>query len=305
MNLRDRICIAIPDSSLSDEMGLREKTIKIGKFARAFSIFGVEKIVIYKDPTEKKQRSDMLLIKLILEFLNTPPYLRKSIYPISNNLSFTGLLPPIKAPHHKNKVNLKDVKLGEIRVGLLQDRSYLIHHVEKNKFSHGHKFISSDNKANYELYIDVGLDCLIPYLGEGNHGEKVVVKFINKYPNLKVVRASTKDLENLYFGYSIEKVTSLEEFFKNLEQKTFVIFTSKNGRIFKTAQSQLNESIKHCENLVIVFGSPSKGIKEIYPNYDKTKHSMYLNMFPFQKTQTIRLEEALLGTLSIINNFLF
>jgi len=79
MNLRDRICVAIPDSSLSDEMGLREKTIKIGKFARAFSIFGVEKIVIYKDPTEKKQRSDMLLIKLILEFLNTPPYLRKSI----------------------------------------------------------------------------------------------------------------------------------------------------------------------------------------------------------------------------------
>ena len=112
-------------------------------------------------------------------------------------------------------------------------------------------------------------------------------------------------MENLYFGYSIVKVTSLEEFFKNLEQKTFVIFTSKNGRIFKTAESQLNESIKHYKNLLIVFGSPSKGIKEIYPNYDKTKHSIFLNMFPFQKTQTIRLEEALLGTLSIINNFLF
>ena len=48
MKIKDRISVAIPDSSLSDEKGLREKTLKIGKFARAFSIFGVEKIVIYK-----------------------------------------------------------------------------------------------------------------------------------------------------------------------------------------------------------------------------------------------------------------
>jgi predicted SPOUT superfamily RNA methylase MTH1 len=28
-------------------------------------------------------------------------------------------------------------------------------------------------------------------------------------------------------------------------------------------------------------------------------------MFPYQRTETIRLEEALLGTLTTINNFLF
>jgi predicted SPOUT superfamily RNA methylase MTH1 len=56
MKIKDRISVAIPDSSLSDEKGLREKTLKIGKFARAFSIFGVEKIVIYKDPTEKRKK---------------------------------------------------------------------------------------------------------------------------------------------------------------------------------------------------------------------------------------------------------
>ena len=305
MNIRDRISIAIPDSSLSDAKGLREKTLKIGKFARAFSIFGVQKIVIYKDPTEKRQNSDTFLLKLILEFLNTPPYLRKLIYPMSADLSFTGLLPPIKAPHHKNKVKLKDVKPGEIRIGVLQDRNYIIRNMDRKTFTHGQNFIIDVNKASYNLYVDVGLDCFIPFLGEGRHGEKVVVKFINEYPNLKVVRASPQDLAHPYFGYSIVRVSSLEEFFKTIDKKTFVIFTSKKGRVFKNAESELYESISNFENLLIVFGSPSKGIKEIYPNYHKTKHSMYLNMFPYQRTQTIRLEEAVLGTLSMINNFLF
>lgn len=304
MKIKDRISVAIPDSSLSDEKGLREKTLKIGKFARAFSIFGVEKIVIYKDPTEKRKNSDISLIKLILEFLNTPPYLRKSIYPMNADLSYTGLLPPIRAPHHKNKVQLKDVKIGEIRVGILQDRNSIIKQMERNTFTSGQKFIIN-LKENYKLYVDVGLDCPIPFLGEGSHGEKIVVKFINIYPNLKVIRAFGKDLEKLYLGYSIEKVNSLEEFFKILDQKTFVIFTSKKGRTFKSAESQFNENITNFENLLIVFGSPSKGIKEIYPNYYKTKNSMYLNMFPYQKTQTIRLEEAILGTLTLFNHFLF
>lgn len=304
MKIKDRISVAIPDSSLSDEKGLREKTLKIGKFARAFSIFGVEKIVIYKDPTEKRKNSDISLIKLILEFLNTPPYLRRSIYPMNADLSYTGLLPPIRAPHHKNKVQLKDVKIGEIRVGILQDRNSIIKQMERNTFTSGQKFIINF-KENYKLYVDVGLDCPIPFLGEGSHGEKIVVKFINLYPNLKVIRAFGKDLEKLYLGYSIEKVNSLEEFFKILDQKTFVIFTSKKGRTFKSAESEFNENITNFENLLIIFGSPSKGIKEIYPNYYKTKNSMYLNMFPYQKTQTIRLEEAILGTLTLFNHFLF
>ena len=87
MNRKLRIFVAIPDSSLSDEKNLREKTIKIGRFARVFSIFGVNKVIIYKDPTTKNMNSDKLLMKLILDFLNTPQYLRKSIYPLNHELS--------------------------------------------------------------------------------------------------------------------------------------------------------------------------------------------------------------------------
>jgi methyltransferase len=304
MTIKHRISVAIPDSSLSDEKGLREKTLKIGKFARTFSIFGVEKIVIYKDPTETRKKSDMFLLNLILEFLNTPQYLRKSIYPMNSDLSYIGLLPPIRAPQHTNKVRLKDVKVGEIRVGVLHDKNSMLKKMDRKTFTNTDKPIINFNKERFDYYIDVGLDYSIPFFGEGRDGEKVVVKFVNSYPHLKVIKASGRDLEKLYLGYSIVKVNSLEDFLKKLDEKTFVIFTSKKGRIFKSVEFQFKQSINNFENLLIVFGSPSKGIKEIYTNYHTTKNSMYLNMFPDQKTQTIRLEEAILGTLTLFNHFL-
>ena len=303
MKIKNRISVAIPDTSLLDEKGLREKTLKIGKFARTFSIFGVNKIVIYKDPTESRDKSDMFLLRLILEFLNTPQYLRKSLYPMDSDLSYVGLLPPIRAPQHKNKVRPKDVKIGEIRVGVIHDRNSVINKKDRNRFTNAPKPAIDFKKENYDLYIDVGLDYLIPFLGDGINGEKVVVKFVNSYPELKVIRTSGRDLEKLYFGYTLVQVNSLEEYIKKLEE-TFVIFTSRNGRSFQTVESQFKESINKFENLLIVFGSPNRGIKEIFINYYNTKNSMYVNIFPNQKTQTIRLEEAILGTLTLFNHFL-
>ena len=304
MKIKNRLSVAIPDSSLSDEKGLREKTLKIGKFARTFSIFGVNKIVIYKDPTESRDKSDMFLLRLILEFLNTPQYLRKSLYPLESDLSYVGLLPPIRAPQHKNKIRPKDVRIGEIRVGVIHDRNSVINKKDRNRFTNAPKPPIDFKKENYDLYIDVGLDYLVPFLGDGINGEKVVVKFVNSYPELKVIKASGGDLENLYFGYTLVQVNSLEEYIKKLDEETFVIFTSRNGRSFQTVESQFKESITKFENLLIVFGSPNRGIKEIFINYYKTKNSMYVNIFPNQKTQTIRLEEAILGTLTLCNHFL-
>jgi methyltransferase len=304
MKIKDRISVAIPDTSLSDENGLREKTLKIGKFARTFSIFGVKNIVIYKDPTEPRDKSDMFLLRLILEFLNTPQYLRKTLYPMDRDLSYIGLLPPIRAPQHKNKVKPKDVKIGEIRVGVIHDRNSLINKKDRKRFTNAPKPAIDFKKENYDLYIDVGLDYLIPFLGNGINGEKVVVKFVNSYPELKVIRASGKDLEKLYFGYTLVKVNSLEEYIKKLGEETFVIFTSRYGKSFQTVESDFKVNITKFENLLIVFGSPNRGIKELFVNYYNTKNSMYVNIFPNQKTQTIRLEEAILGTLTLFNHFL-
>jgi methyltransferase len=305
MNREIKIFVAIPDSSLSDEKNLREKTIKIGRFARAFSIFGVKKIIIYKDPTTKNMTSDKLLMKLILDFLNTPQYLRKLIFPLNPELSYIGLLPPIKAPQHKKKVKLNELKVGELRIGLVYHRNSLLKKQFSNKVTNNKKFIIDFRKKKYEYYIDVGLDFPIPFLGEGvNDGQKIIVKFIDSYPNLKTIKATEMDVDKEYFGYEILSINSIDDFLRKLDPKTFVVFTSKKGIIFKNIESQFKSIIKKFETLLIVFGSPNKGISDIYPNFQKINNSMYLNIFPQQKTDTIRLEEALLGTLTIFNHFL-
>ena len=299
MNRKLRFFVAIPDSSLSDEKNLREKTIKIGRFARAFSIFGVNKVIIYKDPTTKNMNSDKSLMKLILDFLNTPQYLRKSIYPLNQELSYIGLLPPIRAPQHKKKVKLSEVRAGELRIGLIYHKKSLLNQKSNNK-----KFIIDWRNKTYEYYVDVGLDSPIPFLGQGKDGQKIIVKFIDSYPNLKAIQTTESDIEKEYLGYDILSINSIDEFLRKLDQKTFVVFTSKKGMFFKNKESEFKEIIKKFEILLIVFGSPSKGINELYPTFHKINNSMYLNMFPYQKTETIRLEEALLGTLTIFNHFL-
>jgi len=304
MNKKLQLFVAIPDSSLSDEKNLREKTIKIGRFARSFSIFGVNKILLYKDPTfTKNTKADQNLMKLLLDFLNTPQYLRKLIFPINPALTNIGLLPPIRAPQHKKKINLKDIKPGDLRIGCLYHRNSL-NNLKSDNNTNTRKFLLNYAKNKYKFYIDVGLDLPIPFIGEGVEGQKLVIKFIDHYPEIKAVRATEYDMEKEFLGYEISNVDSLDSYFKNIEPKTFVIFTSRKGRSFYNLDSQFKEIIKKFNTLLIVFGSPSKGIDKIYPHYQTQRNSMYLNLFPNQQTETIRLEEAILGTLAIFNHIL-
>lgn len=304
MNRKYKIFVALPDSSLSDEKSLREKTIKIGRFARAFSIFGVNKVILYKDPTTKNMNSDKSLMKLILDFLNTPQYLRKLIYPMNPQLSYIGLLPPIKGPQHKKKVELSIIDTQELRVGLIYHKKFLLNQKSTNRSNMNKKFINNLRNKNYDYYVDVGLDFPIPFLGKGTNGQKVIVKFSSTYPNLKAIQATKNEIENEYLGYDVLTINLIDEFLKKLDTKTFIIFTSKKGTIFKTVESQFEEVMKQFDTLLIVFGSPSKGIHELYPNFKNINNSMYLNIFPCQMTDTIRLEEAIIGTLTIFNHFL-
>ena len=56
------------------------------------------------------------------------------------------------------------------------------------------------------------------------------------------------------------------------------------------------------EPILIVFGTTNKGIHDILgTDIKKIQNAKTFNFFPNQATQTVRLEEAILGILSIIN----
>ncbi|HET7149345.1 MAG TPA: RNA methyltransferase [Candidatus Nitrosopolaris sp.] len=272
--------IAIPDSSLSDEQTKRDKTIKISQFARACSMFRVKKIYVYHDKTTNTYTEDFSLLKTVLRYLDTPQYLRKLLYPLSNELEYAGLLHPINAPHHRGLERIKDVKFGDVRVGVIL-------------------------KVRGKLHADVGLSSLIGYEGSGFHRQKVNVKIVSTHPPLKGREATDYDIKDDYWGYEVHETCSLNKLLDSTTN-TQIIITSKKGQYVKDKEAKILARLKSIRNLLLVFGTPKKGVDEILAAEGRStdEYEFVLNMFPYQGTRTVRLEEAVLGSLAIFNHFL-
>jgi methyltransferase len=272
--------IAIPDSSLLDEQTKREKSIKVSQIARACSIFRVKTIYIYHDVSFRYANNDVNLLKTILHYLDTPQYLRKVLYPRMKILEYAGILHPIKSPHHKQREDIKNVKVGDVRVGVI-----------------------ANDKGN--LYVDVGLGSLVPFEGSGFQGKKVNVLFTSPYPNLRAREALKEDLGKTYWGYNVKVVSNLAKLLESTHNSEILI-TYREGPFFKMKEDVLLKRMKAGRNLLVVFGSPKKGVEEILAK-EGSNISFYdfvVNMFPLQGTATVRLEEALYGTLAILNHVL-
>ncbi len=271
--------ITIPDSSLSDEQTKRDKSIKIAQFARACSIFRVKRIYLYHDSLSHFEKDDPHLLKTILRYLDTPQYLRKMLFPMMHELQYAGILHPIKAPHHTVLEDIKKVKAGDVRTGIIV-------------------------KVKGQLFVEVGLGSLVPFMGEGAEGKKINVKFTSSYPNLKAVQAKEEDIYD-YWGYEVKEVSSISKLLTSLE-KTLIVITSRKGRYFKNIEAGLTECAENVQNILVAFGAPKHGIHDILAKEGASikPYEYVVNMFPNQGTETVRLEEALFGTLAILNNAL-
>ena len=152
--------VAIPDSYLYGITEDIDKTLKVFQLARTLSIFRINNINIFHDKILNPSTYERNFLSTILEYLDTPQYLRKKIYPMSEMLKTVGRLHPIRSPHHKDKVDIKYLKSGDIRVGLIEE-----------------KFGS--------LCVDAGLDFLVNYDGKFNQvGKKINVKLVRRNKKL-------------------------------------------------------------------------------------------------------------------------
>ena len=233
--------------------------------------------MIYHDKSVNAEKIDRIILKTILEYLDTPPYLRKKIYPKMWILKHAGTLPPIKSPHHKGLIDVKDIKGNEIRFGVVV-------------------------KQNDSFYVDVGLGKPIRYNGT-QMGEKVLVKISVKEDSLFAQDISKNEIDG-YWGYDVQFVDSLSTLIENT--KYLVMLTSVEGEQFTKHVADFMSKVKNSKNLLIAFGGPKFGLRRIFECESKriTNKDYFFNMFPKQGTQTIRFEEAILGTLSIVNNYL-
>lgn len=268
------IAIAIPSSVLLDTQHMREKTVKLGIIARACSIYRVSTIYIYRDNSGKYDQ-DMDFSTLILEYLETPQYLRRTIFPIMEALKFAGALPPLRIPHHKTSGRIQDIEKGEIREGFISKQG--AHHM-----------------------VDAGLGALIPIEGQIQSMGRATVLFTSSYPELKC-KVVGRDYPREYWGYQVKKRESISKLL-NEYSEDFSVITSRSGQDIGEIWTEFCSKLQKSKRVLFLFGSPKLGVQTIMTGEGTNQSaSMVINTMPGQGVITVRTEEAVTSSLSILN----
>lgn len=276
--------IAIPASVVSDTPHLREKTSKIGLIGRAAAIFRINEIIVYPDDMKVDQTREMSLIALLLSYMETPQYLRKELFKLQPELQFAGILPPLRTPHHPLNKKVRSLKIGDYREGVTLA------------------------KANEGTRVDIGVEQHALILNKHLPvGKRVTVKIVRIGKQVEVELAS-RDEASEYWGYivSMER-RSLEEI---ADRKRFdlIIATSKNGALINDVADKLTEKWKVAKTILLAFGAPTRGLYEIAESDGFSLDDVadfVVNTVPRQGTVTVRTEEALIASLSVLNCHMF
>ena len=270
--------MALPASMISDTPHLREKTAKLGSIARSCSIFGVNQIIIYRDEPSKNQDQELQLCAEILQFLETPQYLRKRLFSVGPVLRFVGILPPLQIPSHNVPRRIQDCSIGDIREGVVAARSGPI------------------------LKLDVGLGSLIECPGTLSLGTRVTVKLRSTGELAGELVDRTKI--SIYWGYQVRAQKTALGTILEKEKYDLRIGTSRYGQQLKDVWSKLSVLSDEGNAVMIAFGSPRAGLREILQREGRNPEDvfdLYLNTVPNQETLTVRTEEAVALTLSAVN----
>ncbi|MGQ4870259.1 MAG: putative RNA uridine N3 methyltransferase [Candidatus Thorarchaeota archaeon] len=268
--------VAIPDTSLTNVPGLREKTMKAGLIARALAIFRVDRIIVYKTGRlTSGQRRDAELLLRILQYMDTPQYLRRRIFPRSPLMRFVGLLPPLRTRSHPLEISVAELKPGDVRWGL---------QIRPGK-------------------VDIGLSELIDHRGEVDSHNPVLFRVVSVKPTVKLEPIGRLDTEQ-YFGYETTYVDDLAALLRESSAKARIGF-SRYGQPFRAVESEIMSTVTSSRHVVALFGGPRHGLSDIMaPGCSDLKDEidLWVNTIPNQGTETVRLEEALLISLGLLNN---
>jgi hypothetical protein len=235
--------------------------------------------VIYPDNPKANQRADVDLIAVLLEYMETPQYLRKSLFKIEPRLQFAGILPPLRTPHHPLNRKAVNLKVGEYREGV----------------------ILSETKEG--LLVDIGVER--PALLREKQfvvGKRVTLQIVKAGEHVEA-QAMSCEVPS-YWGYKVTvERNSLRQLFE-YGKFDLSIGTSVKGSKWLSVAGEVAVKLKKADTVLVVFGSPTRGLYEIARDEGASLDELadfVVNTIPFQGTETVRTEEAILATLAILN----
>jgi methyltransferase len=269
------LSVALPASFTKDVPHLREKTARVGAVGRALAIFRVNEVLIYTDDLDKDSLKEGRLFQKLLSYQETPQYLRRTIFRTEPDLQYVGVLPPLRLPSHPG--------YEEPRSGLVKEALV----VEKGN----------------ESKVDGGFKTLVTVHAKLEKFARVTVQVTRVQPNVEAEVVDSSRLP-IYWRFRVTRAESTLGQLIRRKQGTLIISTSRKGRNVLEAMDDLRAKWQSSLRAMILFGSPNQGVPEILANdgFDVDKVCDFnLNMIPDQGVETVRTEEALVSTLSIIN----
>lgn len=269
------IQVAFPDTALVDCSDLRQKTAKVGAIARALAIFRVERAIIYETGMlRSRSKRDSDLIVRLLEFMDTPQYLRKRVFPMTPSLKFVGILPPLRTRSHPLETNAANLDVGAVRWGV---------QVRQGK-------------------VDIGVGQLVGHPESLSERDPTLFRIVQTNPRIRL-EAITRDDVDEYWGYEVERVSSLVDTLKVSRSMTRIVL-SRHAPPFDRLEEEIESTVTNTKSLLVVFGGPHRGVRELLPDQKdliKEHTDFWVNIVPDQGTETVRLEEAMIAGLALLN----
>ncbi|CAG8642766.1 4237_t:CDS:2, partial [Paraglomus occultum] len=281
------VSVALPGSIVENAQSLELKTLLAGQ--ESFAIFNVDEVVIFNESIHKTNRavespntSDTstdpnVFLARIFQYLETPQYLRKSLFPVHKDLQYAGLLNPLDCPHH-----VRQEEKSPFREGVV---------IEK-------KLPNGDGAL-----VNAGLKKYVQIQRKVKPGVRVTLDMkdyttqAKYYQALAVSPKTPREVAGLYWGYDIRMADSISKVFTHCPYPggyDVTIGTSERGRSIDDVLSGIPEF----NHLLVVFGGLG-GLEVAIDADDDLKCSaedadalfdFWVNTCPNQGSRTIRTE---------------
>ncbi|SGY62631.1 BQ5605_C007g04715 [Microbotryum silenes-dioicae] len=264
----------------------------------------------YRDPTEGAENSTSgggaqqegeddpaTFLASILEYLETPQYLRRALFPLHPSLRIAGLLPPLDLPHHLRRDDKSPYREGVIVQAPSSTQGSSSNHKRRNGFDASALLV--DVGLWDPVYVDATKLDVIPELNS-----RVTVRMPkDEQSYADLISPSTPTLEQgLYWGYSVRVAPSLAHVFSSGPYASeggydLSIGTSERGF---SVQDVLDE-IPEFQHMILTFG-PLSGLELVIASDPRINlgaeeagdlFDHWINVIEGQGSRTVRTEEAL------------
>ncbi|KAK6439267.1 hypothetical protein LTR95_004523 [Oleoguttula sp. CCFEE 5521] len=293
------LSIALPGSIIANAVTAEQKTALAGQIARAAAVFEVDEIVVFDDGQAPKKPAEAsgytafadpnFFLYHVLSYLETPPHLRKALFPMHPDLRTAGALPSVDMPHH-----LRSDEWCQYREGVAVSTSH--------------------SCGAMTSTVDCGLAQYVTVPVELEAGTRVTVKLeeqlqvdTTKEPRgIAVSPDLPREEGGYYWGYSVRQVSSLGAVFTECAYDggyDISIGTSERRQPVNTLSDSAssNHVPASWQHLIVVFGGVAglekalsadsellqAGVTEVKDVFDR-----WVNLVVGQGSRTIRTEEA-------------